>query len=168
MFNDFPNKHCSFRNERIFLDGVIFPIGWKLFVQYIISLAHTYVTFPIYLFIFPATDADIIQLLAVHGNDEFNIYIIPGQKISAAASQVTQLTMVRGRLLHKGKPVLAEEPKQAFEKFLTWLKAKKEKVVLLAHNAKCFDSKRIIYALKMYDLLSSFHECVLGFIDTLA
>ena len=85
-----------------------------------------------------------------------------------AASLVTQLDMVGGRLLHMGKPVPAEEPKEAFEKFLAWLKAKKEKVVLLAHNAERFDSKRIIYALKKYDLLSSFQECVLGFIDTLA
>ena len=120
------------------------------------------------LLIFSATDADIIQLSAVHGNDEFNIYIIPEQKISISASLVTQLDMVGGRLLHMGKPVLAEQPREAFEKFLAWLKAKKEKVVLFAHNAKCFDSKRIIYALKKYDLLSSFQECVLGFIDTLA
>ena len=120
------------------------------------------------LLIFPATDADIIQLSAVHGNDEFNIYIIPEQKISISASLVTQLDMVGGRLLHRGEPVPAEQPREAFEKFLAWLKGKKEKVVLLAHNAKCFDSKRIIYALKKYNLLSSFQESVLGFIDTLA
>ena len=120
------------------------------------------------LLIFPATDADIIQLSAVHDNGEFNIYITPEQKVSFSASSVTQLDMVGRRLLHKEKPVLAEQPKEAFEKFLAWLKAKKEKVVLFAHNAKCFDSKRIIYALKKYDLLSSFQECVLGFIDTLA
>jgi len=49
------------------------------------------------LLVFPATDADIIQLLAVHDDDdEFNIYIIPEDKISAVASHVTQLSMVRG------------------------------------------------------------------------
>ena len=75
--------------------------------------------------------------------------------------------MVEGELLHKGIPVFAEEPEEAFQKFLAWLNAKREKVVLLAHNAKRFDSKLIIYALEKYDLLSSFQECVLGFIDTL-
>ncbi|XP_067020326.1 DNA polymerase III PolC-type-like isoform X2 [Acropora muricata] len=115
-----------------------------------------------------ATDyADIVQLSAVHGSDEFNIYIIPGQQIDPIASHVNQLTMVGGELLHKGIPVFAEEPEEAFQKFLAWLNAKREKVVLFAHNAKRFDSKLIIYALKKYDLLSSFQECVLGFIDTL-
>ncbi|XP_029207906.2 uncharacterized protein LOC114971528 [Acropora millepora] len=115
-----------------------------------------------------ATDADIIQLSAIHDDDEFNIYIIPEDKISATASYITQLSMVRGRLFHKGKPVPAEEPKEAFQKFLAWLKAKEKQVVLLAHNAKCFDSKRIIYSLKKYDLLSYFQDCVIGFVDTLA
>jgi len=73
------------------------------------------------LLVFPATDADIIQLSAVHDNDEFNIYIIPEDKISAAASHMTQLSKVRGRLFHKGKPVPAEDSKEAFQKFLAWL-----------------------------------------------
>ena len=87
---------------------------------------------------------------------------------SATASHVTQLSMVRERLFHKGKPVPAEEPKEAFQKFLLWLKAKEKQVVLLAHNAKCFDRKRIIYSLKKYDLLSYFQDCVIGLVDTLA
>ena len=100
------------------------------------------------LLVFPATDADIIQLSAVHDDDEFNIYIISEDKISATASRMTQLSKLRGRLLRKGKPVPAEDSKEAFQKFFAWLKAKEKQVVLLAHNAKCFDSKRIIYSLK--------------------
>ena len=120
------------------------------------------------LLVFPATDADIIQLSAVHDDDEFNIYIIPEDKISAAASHMTQLSKLRGRLFHKGKPVPAEDSKEAFQKFFAWLKAKEKQVVLLAHNAKCFDSKRIILFPKKYDLLSYFQDCVIGFVETLA
>ena len=62
----------------------------------------------------------------------------------------------------------AEEPKEGFKTFLAWLKAKEKQVVLLAHNAKCFDCKQIIYSHKKYDLLSYFQDCVIGFGDTLA
>ena len=75
--------------------------------------------------------------------------------------------MTKGRLCHKGKPVEAESGKEALLKFLKWLQAKRKPVVLFAHNAKVFDSKRIIYSLKRYDLLSSFQSCVMGFVDTL-
>ena len=118
-------------------------------------------------FCISATDADIIQLSAVHDKDEFDVYILPEKRISAAASRVHQLTATQGRLFHKGKPVLAEGAKEALQNFVTWLKDKKKPVVLFAHNAKSFDSKRIIYSLKKYDLLNSFQDCVLGFVDTL-
>ena len=119
------------------------------------------------LFCISATDADIIQLSAVHDKDEFNVYILPEKRISAAASRVNQLTATQGRVFHKGKPVHAEGAKEALQKFVTWLKNKKKPVVLFAHNAKSFDSKCIIYSLKKYDLLSSFQDGVLGFVDTL-
>ena len=131
----------SLKGKNFWLEWFFFLKGTNLFTQYITyNLANILL---ILLLVFPATDANIIQLSAVHDDDEFNIYIIPEDKISASASQVTQLSMVRGRLFHKGKPVPAEKPKEAFQKFLLWLKAKEKQVVLLAHNAKCFDSKRI-------------------------
>ncbi|XP_015778885.1 PREDICTED: uncharacterized protein LOC107356771 [Acropora digitifera] len=52
-----------------------------------------------------ATNADIIQLSAVHGHDQFNTYIIPEKEITPGASQVTHLAVVGGRLCPKGKPV---------------------------------------------------------------
>ena len=62
----------------------------------------------------------------------------------------------------------AEEPKEAFKTFLAWLQATEKQVVLLAHNAKCFDRKRIIHSRKKYNLSSYFQDCVIGFVDTLA
>ena len=83
--------------------------------------------------------------------------MIPTKPISAGASRVTQLSVRRGKLYHKGKPVDAVEMKDALQK-----------VVLFAHNANAFDSKRIIYTLMRCNLLNPFRECVAGFVDTLS
>ena len=94
--------------------------------------------------------------------------MIPTKPISAGASRVTQLSVRRGKLYHKGKPVDAVEMKDALQKFVNWLKVKNKKVVLFAHNANAFDSKRIIYTLMRCNLLNPFRECVAGFVDTLS
>ena len=104
---------------------------------------------------------------ASDGKDEFNLYVLPEKPISPAASQVTQLTINKSKMYHKGKPVKAERGKEALQKFIVWLKGKKQKALLFGHNAKAFDCKRIVYSLIKYDLLSSFEECVAGFVDTL-
>ena len=94
--------------------------------------------------------------------------MVPTKPISAGASRVTQLTVRRGKLYHMGKPVDAVKMKDALQKFVNWLKAKNKKVVLFAHNANAFDSKRIIYTLMRCNLLNPFRECVAGFVDTLS
>ncbi|XP_067026633.1 uncharacterized protein [Acropora muricata] len=114
-----------------------------------------------------ATNADIIQLSAAHGQDQFNTYIMPEKEITPGASQVTHLAVVRGRLCLKGKPVDSKSANEGLKSFVEWLKAKEMPVVLFAHNAKSFDCKRIIYSLQKCDLLSSFQSCVEGFVDTL-
>ncbi|XP_068696137.1 uncharacterized protein [Montipora foliosa] len=113
------------------------------------------------------TNADIIQLSAVHEQDEFNTYMMPEKDISPEASRVTQLTVVRGRLCLRGKPVDYKSAVEGLKSFMEWLKAKEMPVVLFAHNAKLFDCQRIIYSLLKCDLLSSFQSCVVGFVDTL-
>ena len=118
-------------------------------------------------FCFSATVTVIIQLSAIHGKDEFNVYVLPEKNISPAASTVTQLMMARGRLHFKGMPVNAIELKEALQKFSDWLKSKRAPVVLFAHNKKSFDSKRKFYSLQKCDLLSSFQDYVAGFLDTL-
>ena len=80
--------------------------------------------------------------------------MVPTKPISAGASRVTQLTVSRGKLYLMGKPVDAVEMKDALQKFVKWLKAKNKKVVLFAHNANAFDSKRIIYTLMRCNFLS--------------
>jgi len=114
-----------------------------------------------------ATNADIIQLSAAHGQDEFNTSIMPEREITPGASQVTQPAVVRGRLCLRGRPVDSKSAKEGLKSFVEWLKAKEMPVVLFAHNAKSFDCKCIIYSLQKGDLLNSFQSCVVGFVDTL-
>ena len=113
-----------------------------------------------------AVDAEITQLSAVHGEDEFNMYILPGKPISLAASRVTHLTMNRGKLYHRGKPMKAVGLKEALENFMSWLQDMKEEI-LFAHNGRAFDSKRIVYSLLRHELLYPFQDSVIGFVDTL-
>ena len=114
-----------------------------------------------------ALDADIPQISATDGKHDFNSYMVPTKPISAGASRVTQLTVRKGKLYHMGKPVDAVAMKDALQKFVNWLKAKNKKVLLFAHNAKAFDSDRIIYTLTRCNLLNPFRVCVAGFVDTL-
>ena len=117
-------------------------------------------------FLISATNVDIIQLSAAHGQDEFNSYIMPEKEITPGASQVTQLAVGRGRLCLKGKPVDSKSAKEGLKSSMEWLKAKEMPVILFAHNAKSFDCKCIIYSLQKCDLLNSFQSCVVGFVDT--
>ena len=94
--------------------------------------------------------------------------MVPTKPISAGASRVTQLTVRRRKLCHMRNPVDAVEMKDALQKFVNWLKAKNKKVVLFAHNANAFDSKRIIYTLMRCNPLYPFRECLAGFVDTLS
>ena len=49
-----------------------------------------------------AVDAEITQLSAVHGEDEFNMYILPGKPISLAASRDTPYNE-QGQALPQGE-----------------------------------------------------------------
>ena len=91
-----------------------------------------------------ATNADILQLSAAHGQDEFNTYIMPEKEITPGASQVTNLAVVKGRLCLRGKPVHSKSAKEGLE----WLKAKEVPEVLFAHNAKSFHCKYVINSLQ--------------------
>ena len=113
-----------------------------------------------------ASDADIIQLSAVHGEDQFNTYIMPTKPISPAASAITHLSTSGGMLFHNGKAVAALGEEEALNQFLQWIEGW-GRVVLFAHNGKAFDSKRIIHCLMKFHLLEKFQNSVHGFVDTL-
>ncbi|XP_068735654.1 uncharacterized protein [Montipora capricornis] len=86
--------------------------------------------------------AEICQLAAIHGTDEFNVYIIPSHGISPSAAAVNK-------------------------RFLDWLQCLKQPCLLFAHNAKLFDAKHLQRALEKSNQITRFQELVPGFCDTL-
>jgi hypothetical protein len=116
------------------------------------------------------SDAEIIQLSAAYGQDEFNAYIMPRMPIRPQASEVNHLTVSNeGKLCFMGKPITAEaSAKDALKQFINWLRGHKEPVVLFAHDAKRFFSKHLVCNLEKHDLVRDFVESnVIGFVDVL-
>jgi DNA polymerase III epsilon subunit-like protein len=109
---------------------------------------------------------DITQIAAVSGKDNFNQYILPTQPITLGATQVTGLTVVNNMLCYKGKPVHAVSLRTALEQFLLWLE-KRNPCVLIGHNFRIFDFPRLVRSFELCNLLTSFQNCVIGFVDTL-
>ena len=116
--------------------------------------------------IVPGNDAEVCQIAAIEGLDEFNVYAIPQHGISPGASVVNKLSVKHGVLFHDGQPVIAVRKSEALAQFLNWLKLKMP-CVLLAHNAKAFDAKHLIKAVVSCDRMEEFNQMVLGFSDTL-
>ena len=120
------------------------------------------------LFLFlSANDAEICQLAAIHGTQQFNVYILPLRGISPSASAVNKLSVSHGRLFYDGKPVTAVQLDVAIQQFLNWLQHFKEPCLLMAHNAKLFDAKHFLGALEKSNKTVQYSELVLGFCDTL-
>ncbi|XP_047474547.1 uncharacterized protein LOC125028944 [Penaeus chinensis] len=111
-------------------------------------------------------DCDIVQIGATDNNEEFSIYVIPNQRIDPRASAVTGLTFEQHTLKYRGKPVYAVTRLEALHKFLEWIQLRSP-VVLYAHNA-AFDYRRLFYAIKEENLVDSFKQHILGFVNTIA
>ena len=114
-----------------------------------------------------ANDAEICQLAAIHGTEQFNVYILPLHGITPTAAAVNRLSVSHGRLFYDGKPVTAVQLDVAMQQFLNWLQSLTEPCLLLAHNAKLFDAKHLLKALEMSSKTEQFSEVVVGFCDTL-
>jgi len=66
-----------------------------------------------------------------------------------------------------GKPVTAINQKLTLKKFLSWLDDESLSLcILVAHNARAFDARKISSNIKNCDLVSEFEEAVTGFVDT--
>ncbi|XP_068704804.1 uncharacterized protein [Montipora foliosa] len=116
------------------------------------NIGHTYVS----------------ELAAIHGTDEFNVYIIPSHRISPSAAAVNKLSVKNGHLFYDGRPVAAVQLAVAFDWFLDWLQSLKQPCLLFAHNAKLFDDKHLQRALEKSNQTTRFQELVPGFCDTLS
>ena len=114
-----------------------------------------------------ANDAEICQLAAIHGTEQFNVYILPLHGIMPSAAAVNKLSVNHGCLFYDGKPVTAVQLDVAMQQFLNWLQSLKEPCLLLGHNAKSFDAKHLLRALEKSNRTEQFSELVVGFCDTL-
>ncbi|XP_062576921.1 uncharacterized protein LOC134267321 isoform X2 [Saccostrea cucullata] len=109
---------------------------------------------------------DIIQIAAVSENGKFSKYILPSQRISTAASQVTGLT-VHGNVLHlNGTPVTSVSLQLALASFLAWLDDQKP-CIFVGHNFLRFDLPRVLRNFEICHFLHALEPVVLGVVDTL-
>lgn len=76
------------------------------------------------------------QIAAAYGEKSFEAYILPSHGISASASAVTGLTIVRGELFFQELPVTTTPPRIAMKNFIEFLLhvSDKKGVILVAHN----------------------------------
>ncbi|CAH3150865.1 unnamed protein product [Pocillopora meandrina] len=113
-------------------------------------------------------DAEILQIAATDGKDEFSIYVKPCHVISSEASAVNKLTFQRGMLFYDGKPitdVVAIDVK-ALKKFTEWLKSRMP-CILVAHNCKSFDARFLVQAAEKNGVMDDLAKTVSGFTDSL-
>ena len=113
-------------------------------------------------------DAEILQIAATDGKDEFSIYVKPCYTISPEASAVNKLTFQRGMLFYDGKPITdAVAIDVALKNFIEWLKSRMP-CILVAHNCKSFDAKFLVQAAEKNGFMDDFAQTVFGFTDSLS
>jgi len=98
--------------------------------------------------------------------DSFSVYMLPRGGFEPGASRVTGLTKEGGALLYRGKRVETVSLKEGLSALIEWLRFL-QPVLLVGHNARCFDSTRLVLAMHGAGLLEAFSATLLGFADSL-
>ena len=112
-------------------------------------------------------DAEILQITATGGKDEFFIYVKPYHVISPEASDVNKLTFQRGMLFHDGKPITdAIAIDVTLQNFIEWLKSRML-CILVAYNCKSFDARFLVQAAEKNGVIDDLAKTVSGFTDSI-
>ncbi|XP_006813185.1 DNA polymerase III PolC-type-like [Saccoglossus kowalevskii] len=111
-------------------------------------------------------NADIVQLAAIHDKDVFNCYILPKKKMTKDASKLTKIYVRRYKVYHNRKVVPSTNLLRALERFCKWL-SKYRNPLLVAHNAKRFDSRVIVQQADSVGYLPKLQQFIAGFVDSL-
>ena len=112
-------------------------------------------------------DAEILQIAATDGKDDFYIYVKPCHVISPEASAVNKLTFQRGMLFHDEKPISdAIAIDVALKNFIEWFKSRMP-CILVAHNCKSFDAGFLVQAAEKNGVMDDLAKTVSGFADSL-
>ncbi|CAC5421926.1 unnamed protein product [Mytilus coruscus] len=96
-----------------------------------------------------------------------NLKTRPNKSIAPSSSAVTGLTANGNIFFYNGKPVHAVTSEAAFQSFVLWLEQYGQ-VMLVAHNCKLFDARRLINNMSKLTCYAAFGNCVSGFADTLS
>ncbi|XP_076026005.1 DNA polymerase III subunit epsilon [Genypterus blacodes] len=112
------------------------------------------------------TVCDIIQLSALSGDRDFNVYIFPQVELTDSAKRVTGFTVRDKSLLLRGEPVVTIPLHQALTSFIAFLRTFKSPVALVAHGAKRFDAPLLARSLQKCGLKREFQQVVSGLVDT--
>ena len=112
-------------------------------------------------------DAEILQIAATDGKDEFSIYVEPCHVIPPEASAVKKLSIQRGMLFYDGKAITdAIAIDVAPKNFTEWLKSRMPSI-LVTHNCKFFDARFLVQAAEKNEVMEDLAQTVSGFIDSL-
>ena len=112
-------------------------------------------------------DAEILQITATDGKDEFFIYVKPYHVISPEASDVNKLTFQRRMLFHDGKPITdATAIDVTLQNFIEWLKSRMP-CILVAYNCKSFDARFLVQAAEKNGVMDDLAKTVSGFTDSI-
>ncbi|XP_074489939.1 DNA polymerase III PolC-type-like [Sebastes fasciatus] len=112
------------------------------------------------------TVCDIIQVSAICGEKDFNVYTVPRRALSASAKQVTGFTVTDGELFRQGTPMDTVPLVDALTSFIDFLRSFRRPVLLAAHSAKRFDAPVISRVMRQLNLRQEFRQVVSGFVDT--
>lgn len=112
--------------------------------------------------------AEIIQLSAKCNENKFDCFVKPKHGLRKEISELTGISLVRGKLHHKNQPVVSKDIVGALTDFLNFLRTLKPgcKVVLVAHKAP-YDMGMLFKALEVAGLVHQLTEICVGFVDTL-
>ena len=110
---------------------------------------------------------DIIQVAAVFGGEVFNRYVMPAVQIPDKVSDLTQIRIEGSKMYHKGREVETVPIKDCLLDFVRWLRNVNTKVILVAHNCKAFDARRLVRHVVASGIMEEFSQVVAGFADTL-
>ena len=111
-------------------------------------------------------DAEVVQISAVYGDNNFNQYIIPECAVDQSATDVTGISKVNGVLYHHDQPLEAVSADERLLHFITWL-SKFTKPVLIGHNVRNCDCPTLLNSIIKCDMINEMAEVILGFVDSL-
>lgn len=109
---------------------------------------------------------DILQISMKCGNNSFNSFITPTQKIAPSASKVNGLVINHNKLFQNGIQVETLPRDLVFAKILKFFHDLHKKCLLVAHNCG-FDAARFIYTVQKLPFKDKIYKCIFGFSDTL-